>query len=60
MRSPAQQVRDLATLGLDFDGEVVWQSARLDAYAAAVAQLDTYECYCTRKRDRGRTLCAAR
>lgn len=45
----AQQVRDLATLGLDFDGEVVWQSARLDAYAAAVAQLDTYECYCTRK-----------
>jgi len=45
----AQQVRDLAALGLDFDGEVVWQSARLDAYAAAAARLDTYECYCTRK-----------
>jgi len=45
----AQQIRDLAALGLDHDGEVVWQSARIDAYSAAVAGLDTYECYCTRR-----------
>jgi glutamyl-tRNA synthetase len=44
-----QQVADLHALGLDFDGEVVWQSERLDAYAAAIASLDTYECYCTRR-----------
>ncbi len=43
------QLADLAAIGLDFDGEVVWQSARLDAYAAAVAGLDTYECFCTRR-----------
>jgi len=44
-----QQLADLHALGLDFDGDVVWQSERLDAYAAAVARLDTYECYCTRR-----------
>lgn len=44
-----RQLADLAALGLDHDGEVVWQSARLDAYAAAVAGLDTYPCYCTRR-----------
>lgn len=44
-----QQLADLAALGLDSDGEVVWQSDRLDAYAEAVARLDTYECYCTRR-----------
>ncbi len=45
----ARQRADLAAIGLDFDGPVVWQSARLDAYAAAVSGLDTYECYCTRR-----------
>lgn len=45
----AGQQRDLAALGLDFDGPVVWQSQRLDAYRAALEQLDTYECYCTRR-----------
>jgi glutamyl-tRNA synthetase len=44
-----RQVADLVALGLDFDGEVVWQSARLDAYRDAVAGLDTYPCYCTRR-----------
>lgn len=44
-----QQVADLAALGLDFDGETVWQSQRLGAYADAVSRLDTYECYCTRR-----------
>ena len=43
------QVADLLALGLEFDGEVVWQSARRDAYAAAVTALDTYECFCTRR-----------
>jgi Glutamyl- and glutaminyl-tRNA synthetases len=42
------QLADLACLGLTFDGPVVWQSQRLASYAAAVARLDTYPCYCTR------------
>ena len=44
-----RQLADLAALGLEHDGEVVWQSRRLDAYAEAVAGLDTYPCYCTRR-----------
>lgn len=44
----AQQIADLAALGLAFDGPVVWQSERLDAYAEAIAGLETYPCYCTR------------
>ncbi|HEY3337661.1 MAG TPA: tRNA glutamyl-Q(34) synthetase GluQRS [Propionicimonas sp.] len=44
-----QQLADLLALGLDFDGDVVWQSERRDAYAAAIASLDTYECFCTRR-----------
>ena len=45
----ARQVEDLLALGLDFDGDVVWQSARLDAYGEAVSRLETYECFCTRR-----------
>ena len=45
----AGQMADLAALGLDFDGEVGWQSERLAAYADAVAGLPTYECFCTRR-----------
>lgn len=45
----AGQIADLRALGLDFDGDVVWQSGRLDRYAAAVAALPTYECFCTRR-----------
>ncbi|MDU0479726.1 tRNA glutamyl-Q(34) synthetase GluQRS [Staphylococcus chromogenes] len=44
-----QQMRDLAALGLDWDGEVVWQSQRTDAYEVALASLPTYECYCSRR-----------
>lgn len=40
---------DLAAIGLDWDGEVVWQSARGDAYEAALKSLPTYECYCSRR-----------
>lgn len=45
----ARQIADLAAIGLDFDGEPVWQSDRLARYADAVARLDTYECFCTRR-----------
>lgn len=48
-----RQLADLRALGLDWDGDVVRQSDRTDAYAAAVAQLDidpgTYPCFCTRR-----------
>lgn len=46
-----QQLDDLRSLGLEWDGEVVWQSQRKDAYAAAIAALGerTYECFCTRR-----------
>ncbi len=45
-----QQLADLAAVGLDWDGEVVFQSARLDLYAAALESLGdrVYECFCTR------------
>jgi glutamyl-tRNA synthetase len=44
----AAQLEDLAAIGLDWDGEVVVQSERGERYAAALARLDTYECFCTR------------
>ena len=43
------QLRDLESLGLDWDGPVVRQSERLDLYADAVAGLETYPCFCTRR-----------
>lgn len=47
------QLRDLAALGLDWDGEVVRQSDRFPIYDAAIADLRTrglvYECFCTRR-----------
>ena len=47
-----QQLADLAALGLDWDGPVVRQSERMDAYAEAIARLDAdgalYPCFCTR------------
>lgn len=45
----AGQLRDLAALGLDWDGEVIRQSDRLDRYADAVARLPHYECFCSRR-----------
>jgi len=45
-------LRDLAWLGLTWDGAVVRQSARLDVYAAALERLRgeglLYPCFCTR------------
>jgi glutamyl-tRNA synthetase len=48
--SASEQLADLAAIGLDWDGEVVFQSARLDRYDAAIEALGdrVYECYCTR------------
>jgi glutamyl-tRNA synthetase len=45
-----EQLADLAAIGLDWDGEVVFQSQRLDRYAAAIEALGdrVYECFCTR------------
>jgi glutamyl-tRNA synthetase len=48
----AQTIEDLRWLGLDWDGEVVVQSARLDRYRAAADRLlargVAYPCVCTR------------
>jgi glutamyl-tRNA synthetase len=50
--SAERQLRDLRALGIDWDGEVVFQSHRHDAYEAALARLRAggrlYECFCTR------------
>jgi glutamyl-tRNA synthetase len=50
--SAEEQLADLAALGIDWDGEVVFQSARLSSYAAALERLRgeglLYECFCTR------------
>jgi glutamyl-tRNA synthetase len=49
----AQAIEDLRWLGLDWDGEPVRQSERLDCYAAAAERLLAaglaYPCVCTRK-----------
>ncbi len=48
----AEQLADLAAVGVDWDGEVVAQSSRAALYEAALARLRderrVYECYCTR------------
>jgi glutamyl-tRNA synthetase len=50
--SAEQQLGDLCALGLDWDGEVVFQSNRHHAYEAAIERLlaedRLYECFCTR------------
>lgn len=49
----ASQLRDVAALGLDWDGEPVRQSDRMGLYRDAIADLRrrglTYECFCTRR-----------
>jgi glutamyl-tRNA synthetase len=50
--SAEEQLADLAAIGIDWDGDVVFQSARLGLYAEAIARLRAagriYECFCTR------------
>jgi glutamyl-tRNA synthetase len=49
----AVQLRDLAAVGVSWDGDVVHQTGRGPLYAAAVSRLQdaglTYECFCTRR-----------
>ena len=49
----AAQLRDLAAIGLDWDGDIIRQSERLELYLDAIAQLRdaglVYECFCTRR-----------
>jgi len=56
----AGQLADLETLGLDWDGEVVFQSRRRALHEAALQRLVeaglTYPCYCTRREIREATL----
>ena len=48
-----EQLADLRAIGLDWDGEPVRQSERVDLYERAVASLAAdglvYECFCSRK-----------
>lgn len=49
----AEQLRDLAALGVTWDGAVVRQTDREPLYTAAITELAaaglTYECFCTRR-----------
>jgi glutamyl-tRNA synthetase len=49
----AAQLRDLAAIGIDWDGEVVRQSGRFHHYDEAIDRLTAaglvYECYCSRR-----------
>ena len=51
--STQRQIEDLQRLGIDWDGEVLIQSSRHEAHAAAVDFLRErdliFECYCSRK-----------
>ncbi|MCF8571878.1 tRNA glutamyl-Q(34) synthetase GluQRS [Gordonia sp. HY002] len=48
-----RQLADLASIGLTWDGPVLQQSDRYDAYSSVigglVAEGDTFECFCTRR-----------
>ena len=51
--SAEQILDDLAWLGLHWDGDVMWQSARDEAYEQALAELESSErvfrCWCSRR-----------
>lgn len=47
--SAARQLEDLAAIGLEWDQPVLYQHDRGAAYADALARLDSYECYCSRR-----------
>jgi glutamyl-tRNA synthetase len=58
------QLRDLRSIGLDWDGEVVRQSERFDRYEAAISELASsglvYECFCSRREIREEIAASAR
>jgi glutamyl-tRNA synthetase len=49
----AEQLRDLAAVGVTWDGDVVRQTERSALYSGAISRLSaaglTYECFCTRR-----------
>lgn len=51
--STSRVLNDLEWLGLDWDGDVLYQSQRHDVYQAALDQLSSqgliYQCFCSRK-----------
>ncbi|QNQ89391.1 tRNA glutamyl-Q(34) synthetase GluQRS [Corynebacterium poyangense] len=51
--SATSQIRDLAAIGLDWDGDIEYQSQRQDHYHQALRFLKeqgkVYECYCSRR-----------
>lgn len=51
--SAHRQIDDLLTLGLTFDGDILYQSDRFPAYKRALDMLSArglvYECYCSRR-----------
>lgn len=49
VESARRQLEDLAALGLEWDEPVMYQHERGVAYAEALARLDTYECFCSRR-----------
>ena len=49
MESARRQLEDLTAIGIEWDEPVVYQHDRGEAYAEALAKLDTYECYCSRR-----------
>ena len=55
-----RQLEDLAALGIDWDGNPVWQSQRGELYASALAELEAagrvYPCFCTRADVRAATV----
>ncbi len=59
----SRQLSDLAALGLDWVGEVVFQSDRFDLYRQAIDQLTAsgrvYPCFCTRREIRAEIDAAA-
>jgi glutamyl-tRNA synthetase len=59
----AAQLRDLAELGIDWDGDVVRQSDRFDRYEAAIDELAArelvYECFCSRREIRNEIAAAS-
>ncbi|MGJ6978924.1 tRNA glutamyl-Q(34) synthetase GluQRS [Aestuariimicrobium soli] len=44
-----RQLADLAAFGVRSDADVVWQSDRLDLYRDALARVETYPCFCSRR-----------
>lgn len=49
VESAHRQLEDLRTIGVEWDGETLYQSTRHAAYREALGRLDTYECYCSRR-----------